>query len=101
VSSSGLEVLVRSKGPEWQDEEPYCAIQAGMAQFWGIGSVSWIGIISLDMAINIRNPFHNTQPYTKFYHLFVWTYAVVSTLVLLTQGGYGPTGDGKQIVIIL
>jgi hypothetical protein len=85
-----------------------------MYQFFGLASVSWNGIISLDLLLTLRKPFLNRKKYVKFYHLFVWGISLASTFVLmfvkfvsfdfrffahlrLLQDGkhlYGASGDG-------
>jgi hypothetical protein len=43
-----------------QDNHTICLTQAVFTQFFGLASISWNGIISLNLLLNLRNPFANT-----------------------------------------
>ncbi len=45
----------------YQDITAYCIGQAVWAQFWGMASISWNGIISLNLMANLRKPFLDTS----------------------------------------
>ena len=74
--------------------------QAMWTQFWGLGSVSWNGIISLNIILLLRNPFMNPKTYVIFYHGYVWSISAVTTILLFSSGymggtpAYGISGDG-------
>eukprot|EP01119_Soliformovum_irregulare_P015037 TRINITY_DN4184_c0_g1_i1.p1 TRINITY_DN4184_c0_g1~~TRINITY_DN4184_c0_g1_i1.p1 ORF type:complete len:627 (+),score=147.83 TRINITY_DN4184_c0_g1_i1:204-1883(+) len=78
-----------------RDHPTACTLQAISAQFFGLGSISWNGIISFNLLLQLRNPFAYTAPLNKFYHLYVWTLCLGTTLTMvLIDGGYEVTGDG-------
>eukprot|EP01103_Thecamoeba_quadrilineata_P000489 TRINITY_DN10421_c0_g1_i1.p1 TRINITY_DN10421_c0_g1~~TRINITY_DN10421_c0_g1_i1.p1 ORF type:complete len:740 (+),score=85.71 TRINITY_DN10421_c0_g1_i1:162-2222(+) len=59
----------------------FCHVQALWGQFWGISSISWNGLISLNLLLSLMFPFKSTQKYTLPYHAFVWTFALTTTLI--------------------
>ena len=75
-------------------------IQAMWTQFWGLGSVSWNGVISFNIMVLLRNPFMNTKSYVTMYHLYVWSITIATTLLLAFSEpltgtkAYGVTVDG-------
>eukprot|EP01113_Clastostelium_recurvatum_P022425 TRINITY_DN2675_c0_g1_i3.p1 TRINITY_DN2675_c0_g1~~TRINITY_DN2675_c0_g1_i3.p1 ORF type:complete len:730 (-),score=189.88 TRINITY_DN2675_c0_g1_i3:24-2213(-) len=78
-----------------EDSHIPCLLQALSLQFFGLASLSWNGIISLNLIINLNHPFINTSAYVKFYHLFVWGIASLSTILLgIFHHQIGPSGDG-------
>ena len=40
-------------------------------------------MISVNLVLNLRNPFANSAQYVKFYHLWVWMYSLSTTLFMI------------------
>lgn len=78
----------------YQDITAYCIGQAVWAQFWGMASISWNGIISLNLMANLRKPFLDTSKWGTYYHLWVWVLSGVTTILLVVLNMYGVSGDG-------
>lgn len=70
------------------------------SQFWGLGSVSWNGVISLNIIFLLLNPFMNPKAYVVIYHVYVWSISLLTTIILVSSPlfvdppGYGISGDG-------
>lgn len=81
-------------------KEPVCITQAVFSQFFGLCSISWIGMISINLIFTLRNPFGNTEKYSLFYHSWVWSYAAVTTVAMVFINSHsdnpiiGDSGDG-------
>ncbi|PRP83793.1 hypothetical protein PROFUN_08991 [Planoprotostelium fungivorum] len=76
-----------------------CYSQAIFSQFWGTASISWNGMISLNLLFNMRNPFVNTQSYNLWYHLWAWGLSLTTTIFMIAfnTNGYeviSINGDG-------
>lgn len=66
-----------------------CKFVASVHQFLSIASVSWNMMISLDLLLLLRSPFHAGSGYIKFfnygvpswiiYHLFVWGLSIITS----------------------
>lgn len=87
---------VYSDSDELEHIATTCYMQAGWAQLWGIGSVAWNGMISLNLIINLQKVgFAKTASFGKYYHLFVWGLASLTTgIMYMGHGHIGPSGDG-------
>jgi len=79
---------------EQQQNEIFCLITALLGQFAGMASISWNGMINLNLLINLRKPFVDTAKFGKFYHLWVWVLASVTTALMFGLDEWGPSGDG-------
>lgn len=81
---------------------PACYLQAGWAQFWGLASISWNGMISLNLIIDLhKQGFARTANLSKFYHLWVWGLSAATTGIMFAYAAemppktqIGPSGDG-------
>lgn len=75
---------------------PSCYLQAGWAQFFGIGSIAWNGMISLNLIINLQKQgFARTSSLGKYYQFAVWGLALATTAVMYSDPKrIGPSGDG-------
>jgi hypothetical protein len=62
-------------------------------QFWGLGSIGWIGMISVNLVLNMRNPFSFTAPLSKYYHLWVWGYATTASVLMVVFKQIGPGSE--------
>lgn len=51
-------------------------------------------MISINLIINLRNPFRSTEKLAPYFHLFVWGYAILTTAVVIGTGQAGRAGDG-------
>jgi hypothetical protein len=73
-----------------------CYLQAGWAQFWGTASISWVGMISLNLIVELhKQGFARTASYSKYYHVFVWSLSTITTGVMFTfPDRIGSSGDG-------
>lgn len=73
-----------------------CYLQAGWAQFWGLASISWNGMISLNLIINLhKQGFARTSNLSKFYHMFVWGLSIATTSIMFAaHDRIGESGDG-------
>lgn len=80
-------------------------IFTGWVQFWGMASISWIGMISLNLIIELhKQGFARTASYAKYYHMFVWSISVITTLIMFfgkskVGSAIGPSGDGTYVAI--
>eukprot|EP01102_Stenamoeba_stenopodia_P011095 TRINITY_DN3394_c0_g1_i1.p1 TRINITY_DN3394_c0_g1~~TRINITY_DN3394_c0_g1_i1.p1 ORF type:complete len:775 (-),score=152.04 TRINITY_DN3394_c0_g1_i1:402-2726(-) len=59
-----------------------CLLQALWSQFFGLASISWNGVVSINLVLDLQNPFGNNSSYFKWYHLFVWSLSAGTTLVM-------------------
>lgn len=50
-------------------------------------------MIALNLIFNLRNPFANTAGYAKFYHLWVWGFALATTIWMIAKHQYGESGE--------
>ena len=75
-----------------------CMLQAAWGQFWGMGSISWNGIVALEIFMLLRNPLHQRN-FQVWYHIFVWTLAGSTSALIVVLGVYGPSFDGTTFVI--
>eukprot|EP01117_Protostelium_nocturnum_P017721 TRINITY_DN7267_c0_g1_i1.p1 TRINITY_DN7267_c0_g1~~TRINITY_DN7267_c0_g1_i1.p1 ORF type:complete len:714 (+),score=239.10 TRINITY_DN7267_c0_g1_i1:119-2260(+) len=84
-----------------QENHSICYFQAIFAQFFGLASVTWNGMISLNLLFNMKNPFLNTASYTKWYHLWTWGTSAATTIIMVVIGeqAFGKSGDGTCWVI--
>jgi Frizzled/Smoothened family membrane region len=57
-------------------------------------SISWNGMISLNLLLQLKNPFANTESYQKFMHIWVWGLAGSTTILMLAFDQWGGSGDG-------
>eukprot|EP01125_Pyxidicula_operculata_P009417 TRINITY_DN3100_c2_g1_i1.p1 TRINITY_DN3100_c2_g1~~TRINITY_DN3100_c2_g1_i1.p1 ORF type:complete len:1070 (-),score=279.74 TRINITY_DN3100_c2_g1_i1:466-3675(-) len=71
-----------------------CMLEAGWSQFFGFASVSWNAIICVNLITSLVSPFTNTLSREKFYHLYVWLFAVVTTVILISTSAQKDSGDG-------
>ncbi|KAF2069078.1 hypothetical protein CYY_009606 [Polysphondylium violaceum] len=77
-----------------QDHTVACLLQAGAQQFFGLASISWNGMISLNLIINTTRPFENSSSYNKLYHIWVWGLSAVTSIIMFAARSTGPSGDG-------
>lgn len=77
-----------------QEHAVACLAQSIAAQFFGLASISWNAMISLNLLVQLRNPFANTAGFAKFYHIWVWLLAASTTAVMVIAQAYGVSGDG-------
>ncbi|KAL6077846.1 PIPK domain-containing protein, variant 3 [Balamuthia mandrillaris] len=63
-------------------------------QFFGLGSISWNAVISLNLIINLRHPFVDTSKGSLIYHLYVWSLCTITTALMLGFKQWGVSGDG-------
>jgi len=92
-----LKFLVTSFLPhsgELEDHTVACILQAGVQQFFGLASISWNGMISLNLIINTTRPFENSSAYNKLYHIWVWGLSGVTSVIMFAARSTGPSGDG-------
>jgi hypothetical protein len=73
--------------------EVLCDVQAAWSVFWGLATISWNGIISLNILLALRSPFSETHGYVRYYHLYVWTLASVGLIVTAAGDLSAPAGD--------
>eukprot|EP01132_Coremiostelium_polycephalum_P004756 gene4756-5935_t len=92
-----LKFLVTAVLPDsahFQDGGVGCYLQAGVQQFFGLASISWSGMISLNLIIQSRQIFADPSVYSKWYHFWVWGLSIVTTVLMFSLGTIGPSGDG-------
>ncbi len=71
------------------------------AQFWGLGSVSWIGVLSVHIILQVLNPLANYKKYMILYHLYVWATSLITSIIIVASDSYGIAGDGTFVLSIL
>lgn len=83
------------------DKKIYLILFLGWAQFWGLASISWNGMISLNLIINLhKQGFARTSNLGKFYHMFVWGLSIVTTAIMFSFHSHiGSSGDGTYVII--
>jgi hypothetical protein len=96
LSLKFIVTAVYPSSDELEQPGPACYIQAGWAQFWGIGSIAWNGMISLNLIINLQKQgFAKTSSLVKYYHMVVWSLAAGTTaIVYIEHDRIGASGDG-------
>ena len=57
------------------------------------GTISWNGMISLNLILSLRNPFVYSAQYLKLYHFYVWSLSSSLTLLMAVSGAFCPPGD--------
>eukprot|EP01126_Amoeba_proteus_P007484 TRINITY_DN12698_c0_g1_i2.p1 TRINITY_DN12698_c0_g1~~TRINITY_DN12698_c0_g1_i2.p1 ORF type:complete len:379 (-),score=51.33 TRINITY_DN12698_c0_g1_i2:9-1145(-) len=71
-----------------------CLMEALWSQFFGLASVSWNAMISINLLISIANPFANTSTKEVIYHIYVWSLTTTTTVVMVAGDYYNASGDG-------
>ncbi|KAH3762387.1 Phosphatidylinositol4-phosphate 5-Kinase protein [Pelomyxa schiedti] len=71
-----------------------CTFQGMWIQFFGMGSVSWNAVISVNLLLMMRSPFAHGEQYHKWYHLSVWSIALSTTIAILAMDQIGSTDEG-------
>ncbi|KAK5581389.1 hypothetical protein RB653_001421 [Dictyostelium firmibasis] len=90
-----LVTAVLPHSDSFQTKRFACYLQAGIQQFFGLASIGWSGMISLNLIISTSRPFENPSTYSKFYHAWVWSYSIVTSAILFKNHDViGPSGDG-------
>ncbi|KAN0014637.1 hypothetical protein ACTFIU_000955 [Dictyostelium citrinum] len=90
-----LVTAVLPHSDSFQTKRVACYLQAGIQQFFGLASIGWSGMISLNLIISTSRPFENTSTYSKFYHGWIWSYSIVTSAILFKNYDViGPSGDG-------
>eukprot|EP01126_Amoeba_proteus_P060925 TRINITY_DN8120_c0_g1_i25.p1 TRINITY_DN8120_c0_g1~~TRINITY_DN8120_c0_g1_i25.p1 ORF type:complete len:256 (-),score=27.19 TRINITY_DN8120_c0_g1_i25:265-1032(-) len=80
---------------EDKSEHPHlCLLEAAWSQIFGLASVSWNAMISINLVISIANPFVNTSTKEILYHIYVWLLTAITTIVMVLGNHYNPSGDG-------
>ena len=70
-----------------------CFLTACFTQFFGLASVSWNGVISLNFFLEVFNPFFDNSSLYKYYHLFVWSLCLILTTLIAATNQIGPVSD--------
>eukprot|EP01101_Sappina_pedata_P006844 TRINITY_DN3505_c0_g1_i1.p1 TRINITY_DN3505_c0_g1~~TRINITY_DN3505_c0_g1_i1.p1 ORF type:complete len:573 (+),score=196.61 TRINITY_DN3505_c0_g1_i1:55-1773(+) len=73
--------------------EQFCFLQSIWTQFWGFASVSWNGMVSLNLIIDIYRPFSDSSVFFPLYQLYVWGSAIATTVILAKFGWLGHTDE--------
>ncbi|KAN0047295.1 hypothetical protein ACTA71_001677 [Dictyostelium dimigraforme] len=90
-----LVTAVLPHSDSFQTKRVACYLQAGIQQFFGLASIGWSGMISLNLIISTSRPFENTSTYSKYYHGWIWTYSIVTSAIMFKNNEViGPSGDG-------
>ncbi|KAM9967453.1 hypothetical protein ACTFIW_001537 [Dictyostelium discoideum] len=90
-----LVTAVLPHSDSFQTKRVACYLQAGIQQFFGLASIGWSGMISLNLIISTSRPFENSSSYSKFYHGWIWSYSIVTSAILFKNYEViGPSGDG-------
>eukprot|EP00050_Salpingoeca_kvevrii_P011558 m.16298 g.16298 ORF g.16298 m.16298 type:complete len:754 (-) comp3490_c0_seq1:89-2350(-) len=66
-----------------------CEILGALTQIALANSDAWYFLLSVDLYLTLRNPFSFTKSNMKFYHLFSWGFAIVTTVIANYIGGFG------------
>jgi hypothetical protein len=72
-----------------------CVYEAAWTQFWGLGSVSWNGVIALNVLLMFRKAL-NQFSYDLYYHIYVWGICILTTVLLIVSNTYGISLDGTS-----
>ncbi|OQS00406.1 phosphatidylinositol-4-phosphate-5-kinase (Pi-PIPK-D2) [Achlya hypogyna] len=72
-----------------------CATVAGFTQFFLLGSECWFAVMSYDMYTSVRSPFTDFKTNVRRYHVFVWGFALLTSIFLVSiPGKAGPSEFG-------
>mmetsp|Transcript_38397 Transcript_38397/g.53446 ORF Transcript_38397/g.53446 Transcript_38397/m.53446 type:complete len:476 (-) Transcript_38397:1966-3393(-) len=82
-----------SEGDICLEEGWVCYLSSLWTQFWALGTISWNGMISLNLILSLRNPFVYSAQYLKLYHFYVWSLSSSLTLLMAVSGAFCPPGD--------
>eukprot|EP00002_Diphylleia_rotans_P025144 TRINITY_DN4978_c0_g1_i2.p1 TRINITY_DN4978_c0_g1~~TRINITY_DN4978_c0_g1_i2.p1 ORF type:complete len:533 (-),score=95.79 TRINITY_DN4978_c0_g1_i2:1669-3267(-) len=84
-----------------------CKLTAILTQVSLYGSTAWFATLALDLYLSTKNPFSNTQLYLRRYHIVVWVFTgLTSLIVALDEEGHKPchmcicwieSGKGNEI----
>jgi hypothetical protein len=97
ISSSSVSSSLSSLCSTIQQFPRLCFLQAIWSQFWGLASISWNGIISINLVLDLSNPFGNNSIWQKWYHLYVWGLSTATTLAMVigfSKSCAAEDGDG-------
>ena len=50
------------------------------------GTISWNGMVSLNLILSLQNPFVYTAGYEKLYHIYVWSLSFFMTVLMAFSG---------------
>ena len=63
-----------------------CVSSLAYGQFMGMASISWNAVWTYDFLCVLANPLRRTDGQRRWYHVFVWTTCVVTTIYVLAAG---------------
>eukprot|EP00736_Rhodelphis_marinus_P006194 Rmarinus@m.7158 len=72
-------------------EGEICGAQAALVQFSSTASMAWYFVLSLDLFIQIHDPFRCPRDLVKYYHAFVWSLSVGMALYVV------PSNHGESV----
>jgi len=77
---------------------PLCYWSGIMGQFFGLGTVSWNFMISVNLFLALRNPHRSkTMSSTKYFvgcHIYVWGLSALTCIIGIATGNIAYTKDG-------
>ncbi|OQR97897.1 phosphatidylinositol-4-phosphate-5-kinase (Pi-PIPK-D2) [Thraustotheca clavata] len=71
--------------------EEGCDAAAAFTQFFLLGSECWFAVMSYDMYTSVRSPFTDFKSNVRRYHIFVWGFALFTSILLVALGQSGPS----------
>lgn len=80
-------------------DTPTCIVTAVLTQFFGVASAMWNMIMAANIILVLRNPFSYTANYYKWYHLNVWGWSFVSTVIMVVFNQWGRSNLGSMYAL--
>ncbi|KDO32428.1 hypothetical protein SPRG_22110 [Saprolegnia parasitica CBS 223.65] len=68
-----------------------CNVAAGFTQFFLLGSECWFCVMTYDMYTSVRSPFTDFKRNVRLYHIFVWGFALLTSILLVSLDKAGPS----------
>jgi len=79
--------------------EPACYVSAWLGQFFGLGTISWNFLLSVNLFLMVQYPFKyakwsKSKKIFAGYHAYVWTFSLLTCVLAQATGHIGFTQDG-------
>lgn len=70
-----------------------CVSSLAYGQFMGMASISWNAVWTFDFLCVLANPLRRTDGQRRWYHVFVWSLCIVTTIYVLAVGAHEDSND--------
>ena len=77
----------------------WCLTQATLQQFFGLSTILFSAVISLELVRAVRGQQAETKDYSRVYHMIIWSICLVVTIFCMVFGVIGqvPDLDGPEV----